>query len=277
MRVLRPIAQCSHAQGAPKSTLSSHPFPLPLLRAGAISCLAPTSAHVLVPAQWRIPFFPSSPSCCCSTDCLQSTKRFSCLLCPCLQAFSQDTLRCSTHCIPPALDIKQTYFTFEVDLILLRTCLKLESAFLVSLKCLLRLCRGYSGSTVVWRLEKRELFIRKKFWLKRTAEQHFICSPGVIACDLEFPSAPQPYPTSHQKLFAGHCSLLLTACTDKVWWGGVSPESRPSLRSVVLTAFSALLHRIGEHCHGSRNSHVLLLFLVSAWDSFLALYSAVSC
>lgn len=76
--------------------------------AWAVSFLAPTSALVLVPVQWRIPFFPHSPPCCCSTDCLKSIKSFSLLLCPGLQALSlQDTLRCSTSHIPPALDIKQ--------------------------------------------------------------------------------------------------------------------------------------------------------------------------
>lgn len=98
---------CSHVQGLPKTTLSSHPLHLPLL--GLYPSLHQHLHLSLCLLSGESPSSHTPPPCCCSTDCLKSIKSFSLLLCPGLQALSlQDTLRCSTSHIPPALDIKQT-------------------------------------------------------------------------------------------------------------------------------------------------------------------------
>lgn len=66
-----------------------------------------------------------------------------------------------------------------------------------------------------WGLEKgRKICTGRQLCVKEPAELHFVCQPGLIAYDLEFPSAeafPSPNPNTHQKLFAGLSPYLFPA------------------------------------------------------------------
>lgn len=126
---------CSHVQGLPKTTLSSHPLRLPLL--GLYPSLY---QHLHLSLCLLSGESPSSHTPLHAAVALLKINKE--LLTPLvsrpasLVPTGHAALQHQSHptCIRHQAN---RYFTFEADLILPITCLKLESASLVSLNCLL--------------------------------------------------------------------------------------------------------------------------------------------